>query len=367
MTIWDCRTHVRMTSMTSSVKRTDLDFKICVALWNPDFAIFLTYCENHGPLCNPNFAIFRTYCENNGLRPLCSPDFAIFRTHCENYGLHPLCNTDIATFRTYCENHYALCVILTLLFSGRTVHLEGFFNFPLIPMGNKTECKHCNEKTGIFQWSFEWDGRVVIRILCTLPCLTRVERDCRGSQGEYYKITGNVWVEPSVGLQGANKSAHWWVGNWKPTRAVLYSENHGLCPCVTPTLLFLGHIMRTMGYAPCVTPTLLFSGHIVRTMGYAPLCNPDFAIFRTYRENHGLRPCVTPTLLFSGRIVRTMGYGPCVIPTLERWWNMHSLTSSLEDWVKGDSQSILSKQCQNYEIQEVLLVPILHVNSPDLA
>ena len=32
MTIWDCRTHVRMTSMTSSVGRTDLDFKISVAL-----------------------------------------------------------------------------------------------------------------------------------------------------------------------------------------------------------------------------------------------------------------------------------------------------------------------------------------------
>ena len=31
-TIWDCRTHVRMTSMTSSVERTDLDFKISVAL-----------------------------------------------------------------------------------------------------------------------------------------------------------------------------------------------------------------------------------------------------------------------------------------------------------------------------------------------
>ena len=29
MTIWDCRTHVRM---TSSGKRTDLDFKISVAL-----------------------------------------------------------------------------------------------------------------------------------------------------------------------------------------------------------------------------------------------------------------------------------------------------------------------------------------------
>ena len=32
VTIWDCRTHVRMTSMTSLVKRTDLDFKISVAL-----------------------------------------------------------------------------------------------------------------------------------------------------------------------------------------------------------------------------------------------------------------------------------------------------------------------------------------------
>ena len=32
VTIWGCRTHVRMTSMTSSVERTDLDFKISVAL-----------------------------------------------------------------------------------------------------------------------------------------------------------------------------------------------------------------------------------------------------------------------------------------------------------------------------------------------
>ena len=32
VTIWDCRTHFRMTSMTSSVERTDLDFKISVAL-----------------------------------------------------------------------------------------------------------------------------------------------------------------------------------------------------------------------------------------------------------------------------------------------------------------------------------------------
>ena len=32
VTIWDCRTHVRMTSMTSSVEWTNLDFKISVAL-----------------------------------------------------------------------------------------------------------------------------------------------------------------------------------------------------------------------------------------------------------------------------------------------------------------------------------------------
>ena len=34
VTIYDCRTHVRMTSMTSSVERTDLNFKISVALPN---------------------------------------------------------------------------------------------------------------------------------------------------------------------------------------------------------------------------------------------------------------------------------------------------------------------------------------------
>ena len=33
MTIWGCQTHVRMTSMTSSVEWTDLDFKISVALF----------------------------------------------------------------------------------------------------------------------------------------------------------------------------------------------------------------------------------------------------------------------------------------------------------------------------------------------
>ena len=32
VTIWDCRTHVPMTTMASSVEQTDLDFKISVAL-----------------------------------------------------------------------------------------------------------------------------------------------------------------------------------------------------------------------------------------------------------------------------------------------------------------------------------------------
>ena len=41
MTIWDCRTHVRMTSMTSSVERTDLDFKISVALLS-NVRVFIT-------------------------------------------------------------------------------------------------------------------------------------------------------------------------------------------------------------------------------------------------------------------------------------------------------------------------------------
>ena len=43
MTIWDCRTHVRMTSMTSSVERTDLDFKISVAHMVLDDLLIPTY------------------------------------------------------------------------------------------------------------------------------------------------------------------------------------------------------------------------------------------------------------------------------------------------------------------------------------
>ena len=42
MTIWDCRTHVPMTSMTSLVERTDLDFKISVAL-----VMNMTFISSH--------------------------------------------------------------------------------------------------------------------------------------------------------------------------------------------------------------------------------------------------------------------------------------------------------------------------------
>ena len=78
------------------------------------------------------------------------------------------------------------------MITNTTVQLEGFFNFPPIPVGNKTEWKglnflplcdstHFGGNTAIktqvrFRWSFEWDCIGVIRILCTLPCLTRVER-----------------------------------------------------------------------------------------------------------------------------------------------------------------------------------------------
>ena len=39
VTIYDCRTHVCMTSMTSSIERTDLNFKISVALIPPNWSI----------------------------------------------------------------------------------------------------------------------------------------------------------------------------------------------------------------------------------------------------------------------------------------------------------------------------------------
>ena len=45
MTIYDCRTHVRMTSMTSSIERTDLNFKISVALFMSISAVTITKCE----------------------------------------------------------------------------------------------------------------------------------------------------------------------------------------------------------------------------------------------------------------------------------------------------------------------------------
>ena len=50
MTIWDCRTHVRMTLMTSSVERTDLDFKISVALAMP------IYGQGHTKTCLMSYA-----------------------------------------------------------------------------------------------------------------------------------------------------------------------------------------------------------------------------------------------------------------------------------------------------------------------
>ena len=57
MTIWDCRTHVRMTSMTSLVERTDLDFKISVALFMIVLAVevciyhFIDFFLINGPEC----------------------------------------------------------------------------------------------------------------------------------------------------------------------------------------------------------------------------------------------------------------------------------------------------------------------------
>ena len=93
MTIWDCQTHVHITSMTSSVELTDLDFKISVALtvmilsfWTdksgqiqirlppqdlhcPSVCIFWTYYCMSKPHCSkfrmikaifgcPNFSVF---------------------------------------------------------------------------------------------------------------------------------------------------------------------------------------------------------------------------------------------------------------------------------------------------------------------
>ena len=98
--------------------------------------------------------------------------------------------------------------------------------------------KHCNVNTGIFQWSFEWDCRGVIRILIFYlvwpewkglqfyspllfhPFGWKHRGIAEWSQGEYHKITGNVWVEPWVWLQGAN-APRGWVGNWKTPWAVL--------------------------------------------------------------------------------------------------------------------------------------------------
>ena len=88
--------------------------------------------------------------------------------------------------------------------------------------------KHCNENKGIFQWSFEWDCRGVIRILCTLPCLTWVKSikkilapcdsthlsgNTGGLQGDHRVkiIILQVMFEWTLewDCKGANKSAHW--------------------------------------------------------------------------------------------------------------------------------------------------------------
>ena len=69
----------------------------------------------------------------------------------------------------------------------------------------------------------EWKGLKFYCPLCFHPFWWKHRGIAGGSQGEYHKISGNVWVEPWVGLQGANKSAPLgWVGNWKTPRAVLY-------------------------------------------------------------------------------------------------------------------------------------------------
>ena len=62
----------------------------------------------------------------------------------------------------------------------------------------------------------EWKGLKFYSPLWFHPFGWKHRGIAGGSQGEYHKITGNVWVEPWVGLQGANKSAHWdgWeIGN----------------------------------------------------------------------------------------------------------------------------------------------------------
>ena len=106
--------------------------------------------------------------------------------------------------------------------------MEGLKNFTPLWF-HPFRWKHCNENTGIFQWSFEWDCRGVTIVESYILHLAWPEwkglkfynplwfhpfgRKHRGiaggSKSEYHKITGNVWVEPWVGLQGANKSAHW--------------------------------------------------------------------------------------------------------------------------------------------------------------
>ena len=56
VTFWDCRTHV---SMTSSVERTDLDFKISVALVQTQIRLLLEKLQSdQGLRCLP-FRLYR--------------------------------------------------------------------------------------------------------------------------------------------------------------------------------------------------------------------------------------------------------------------------------------------------------------------
>ena len=134
-----------------------------------------------------------------------------------------------------------------------TVQLEGFFNFPPIPVGNKTEwkglkflaplCFHpfweMGENTAMkihvsFLRSFEWDCSGVNHscVLCLAwtewkglkiysplwfhPFGWKHSGIAEGLQCACHKITGNVWVEPWVGLQWVKQSVPLgWVGNLK--------------------------------------------------------------------------------------------------------------------------------------------------------
>ena len=135
----------------------------------------------------------------------------------------------------------------TMDFSETTVQLEGIFNFPPIPVGNKTErkglkfltplgvhpfrWKHCNENTGKVPEEFEgdcsgvnhsyvlylawpeWKGLKFYSPLWFHPFGWKLSGIAGGSQCACHKITGNVWLEPWVVLQWVKESAPLrWVG-----------------------------------------------------------------------------------------------------------------------------------------------------------